>query len=189
MSRTEPKMTDAQRANLQAELDREGAAIEVREQNKGFNVVSVRKLSDIADVNYADMDAYLAEVGIDVTEASPEVVAELTGDGFTKIDKKQLINVPFIILTWSRDNGGRRIKKDDGSDGDGFLICRAVTAFNAKVWFVTGGYGLAEELEALTKARIANGSKTPNAGYKLPKGLHADELPDYPGKYIYRTAV
>lgn len=160
-----------------------------RAEARQFNAVSVRNLSDVASVGYDEMEQYLRDAGIDVEEATPETVAELTGDGFTKIDKSRLVNVPFIILTWSKDNGGRRIAKDDGSDGDGFYIVRAVTKMGEKVWFTTGGYGLAEELTALANRRKEAGSKTPNAGYKLPKGLHADPLPDYPGKFIFRSEV
>lgn len=166
------------------QLERDFAQVEIRKNNKQFNVVNVRDLGDVSTLSFDDAVALMGEAGISVDTASPELVAELTSDGFVKADKKDLLNKKVLFLTWSMDNGSRRLTED------GFLVVRALIAEdNKKVWFTCGGYGLAEELRTLTAQRIEHGSTTPNAGLVLPKGLDRSAPDQYPDSWIYRISV
>jgi len=156
---------------------------EARQESKRFNQVSLQGIVD-GDMSklpesFEAAMALFADAGITVDTADATTV----GDGFRNIDKEDLVNVPVLLLTWQLDSGQARMSED------GFLIVRAIIKGGDRVWFTCGGYGLFQELTMLSASRVKNGVNGTNAGLFLPKGLRADALPDYPGKYIYRCAI
>lgn len=78
----------------------------------------------------------------DVLDATEEI-----GSGFTRLENKdRLIDVPFIILSFSMSEGDFR-----GDDGQlqYFTSLRVVTKSNDKYWFTDGGSGIYRQLEDL----------------------------------------
>lgn len=85
------------------------------------------------------------------------------GTGFAVVDKSRLVQVPFIIVEW-------RFNKSLMSD-DGFVSAAVVTK-NGDKWVINdGSTGIRQQLQAVTRRRLANKSASPQAGLMVPAGL------------------
>lgn len=181
------KATEAEVAQMQAELESDIGLSSAKEYAKQFNQFTLNSLlqDTVLPDSYDEMLAFLEDNGVSLTEANEETV----GDGFKRVDKKELINRPCVLINWQADNGTNRIKNEDGTETEGFLVVRGMAKDGLKFWFICGGYGIAAELKKVTVERMAADMPNANAGLILPKGLDRDELKDYPGNYIYKTAL
>lgn len=133
-----------------------------RQESRAFNEVSIMDPSLFA--SFEDAVAAFEEMGITVDTADSTTV----GDGFTAIDKAELINRKCLFITWHLDSGANRI-------GDrGFLIIRGVTQDGIRFRITDGSTGLAQELRELSTKRTKAGQTGANAGLILPRGLKGD---------------
>lgn len=116
---------------------------------------------------FADMEKLLKEAGIIVEHASG-----VLADEWPLVEKKRLVNVPFILATWTVS------KADDPNNaGSGqYIVCRGMTKDGKRFRFADGSTGIMAQLVKLTKERIADGGySAPNAGLLVPAGLTASE--------------
>ena len=112
--------------------------------------------------SYADAIAVLAEVGISVENASDY------GNGFVVVDKKELINRPFLIIEW-------RFNQSDKYGGD-FVSVEAVTESGDKIVFNDGSTGVRDQLKAIEARRAAAGIPQPAMGLMCGNGLVAKDF-------------
>ena len=92
---------------------------------------------------------------------------EAYGNGFTlEKNKDKLINVPFLILTWTWH-------KSDHGDGQ-YVAMEVVTKFNDKLVILDGSAksGIAAQLREIEQTRIDNGySASARSNLLVPRGL------------------
>jgi len=104
-----------------------------------------------------DAIALLSGMGVAVRE-----VGDLIGDGFSLEDKSALVNVAFVIVSFSFAKG---------EYGEDFAVVRAVTADNRKIVFTDGSTGVREQVRRLGTKGI-----NPNAaGVLVKRGLTVSE--------------
>lgn len=124
----------------------------------GNELVTIHKdeLSELT--SFDEAISFLQSKGYEVGEA-----ADLLGDGFAAIEKKDLMNIPFIIVdavvTDSKDYMGSQ-----------FAVVRAVTATNKRVRFSDGSVGIKDSILQLESKR-----KGGARGVVVPQGLTASE--------------
>lgn len=109
------------------------------------------------------MDEALAlfrDSGIQVDQASV-----VMPDEFPEIDKKDLVNVPMMLLTWNISNPER------GEFEGQYIVVRGITQSGKRFRFSDGSTGIFAQLRKLTGIRVQQGSPTPNAGLLINKGL------------------
>ena len=95
-----------------------------------------------------------------------DLASNVLADEWPVVDKARLINVPFVLATWTVS------KPEDNSEGGGqYLVCRGITKDNKRFRFADGSTGIMAQLVKLTRERIAAGSKSPNAGLYVTAGL------------------
>ena len=113
--------------------------------------------------SFEDAIALLAEAGVDVTD-----IADY-GDGFSVMDKRAFLGVPFIILDY---------KFADGKYDSGFTVVRVVakneeTGETIKGLFTDGSTGIRKQLgDIRRKQELAN---KPQAGIMVKNGLTISE--------------
>jgi len=88
------------------------------------------------------------------------------GTGFRIVrDKRQLVDVPFVILEWRFTSG----------DMGGFVSFAAVTQSNDKVIVNDGSTGIREQLERVTMTRQKRGHNMPQHWLRVMGGLRMSE--------------
>lgn len=118
-------------------------------------LASVEKLPETFD----SMLELLKQSGIEIDHASAVIA-----DEWPVIEKAKLINVPFVLATWTVSN------PDDGENGQ-YIVCRGITEKGVRFRFADGSTGIMSQLVKLTRERLQNGSATPNAGLYVASGL------------------
>lgn len=108
--------------------------------------------------SFDDAIKFLQGKGYEVGEA-----ADLLGDGYSAIEKRDLLNVPLLIVdavvTDSKDFLGSQ-----------FAVVRALTATNKRVRFSDGSVGIKDQILQL-EAKRRGGAR----GVLVPGGLTASE--------------
>lgn len=90
---------------------------------------------------------------------------EVLPDEFPEVDKKDLVNVPVMLLTWVISEPGK-------GDFDGqYVVVRGITRQGKRFRFSDGSTGIYRQLCKLTEKRVRDGYSTPNAGLIIEKGL------------------
>jgi hypothetical protein len=124
----------------------------------GNTMITIERDELSALTSFDDAVAFLASKGYEVGEA-----ADLLGDGFTSIEKKDLVNVPLVLLdatiTDSKDHIGSQ-----------FAVIRAITATDMRVRFSDGSTGIKEQVLSLL-AKRPGGVR----GVLVPRGLTSSE--------------
>lgn len=113
------------------------------------------------------MVAALHSSGIEIENA-----AGVLADEWPLLEKKILVNVPFILATWTVSKPG------EGDNGGQYIVCRGITKDGRRFRFADGSTGIFKQLAKLTHERVVNGSATPNAGLLVPGGLTVSQY-DY----------
>jgi hypothetical protein len=94
----------------------------------------------------------------DVLDATDEI-----GAGFVELkDKSRLVDVPFVILSFTINEGDFR---NEHGQLQYFCACRVVTRSGDKYWFTDGGTGIYQQLEDLAVRSRRMG------GILVPRGL------------------
>lgn len=122
-----------------------------------FDLASVQSAKDVA--------ALFDNSGFILGQATDEL-----GDGFVEIDKKQLIDVDMILLNWT-------FAQSKEYAGNEYVIVRAITRDDRKVFFTDGGSGVYKQLKTLTEKRTDQGHPNPDKGL-ICHGLRLSEY-DY----------
>lgn len=83
-------------------------------------------------------------------------IADVLGDGFTKIEKERLIDKEFVLLgyTFAKDTTGNNADNDESKT---FVICRVVLRDGRKLFFTDGSTGVMAQCRALADANIVGG--------------------------------
>lgn len=126
------------------------------------DAVAVRAWDDSALRDMNDFNATLAIL----SEAYGLETVESYGTGFEPIDKRQLVDVPFVIVQYGFHKG----------DYGDYAFVHAVTKRNEKVIFSDGSVksGIARQLADITAEREKNGRDT-RAGILVGRGLRISE--------------
>lgn len=125
---------------------------------------NLAKLSEIAlPENFDSAMAALTSVGITVENA-----AGVLADEWPLFEKAKLVNVPFVLLTWTVSNPD---DSANSANGGQYLVCRGMTKDGRRFRFADGSTGIMAQLVKLTRERVDAGSKTPNAGLLVNGGL------------------
>ena len=76
-------------------------------------------------------------------------------DGFTLIDKRELVNRPFLIMAW----GFSESEKFVDADGEPaiYAVVRGITQDGLKFVFSDGGAGIVPRLAGIVAERVARG--------------------------------
>jgi hypothetical protein len=106
---------------------------------------------------------FLKENGVAIEHAAAVLV-----DEFPEVDKKDLVNVEFVLFNWT-------ISEDGGDYGSQFVTCRGITRTGNRFRFSDGSTGVYRQLVKLTSDRLKDGSATPNGGLMCGKGLTKSE--------------
>lgn len=111
---------------------------------------------------FEDAIALLAEQGVDVTDISDY------GDGFSVMDKRAFLGVPFVIMDY---------KFADGRYDSGFTVVRAVAKTDdgetIKGLFTDGSTGIRKQLQDIRRKQELAGK--PAAGIMVKNGLTISE--------------
>lgn len=102
---------------------------------------------DLANItSFEDAARFLTKNGYTIEQS-----AELLGDGFAPVDKKDLVNVPFIVL---------KATLHDSKDflGSQFALVRVMTKDGRKLFFTDGSTGVKAQVEMLNGARQGGAS-------------------------------
>lgn len=102
---------------------------------------------DLANItSFEDAARFLAKNGYTIEQS-----AELLGDGFAPVDKKDLVNVPFIVL---------KATLHDSKDflGSQFALVRVMTKDGRKLFFTDGSTGVKAQVEMLIANRQGGAS-------------------------------
>jgi hypothetical protein len=110
-------------------------------------------VEETPDVHFSDadlrtIDSFDAALAL-ATQTFGDVLdaAEEIGTGFTKLENKdRLVDVPFLILSFSMSEGDFR---DDEGFLQQFVSVRIVTRSGEKYFFTDGGTGIYRQLEDL----------------------------------------
>jgi hypothetical protein len=94
-----------------------------------------------------------------------DTAAVVMPDEFPEIEKKDLVNVPVMLLTWNISNPER------GEFEGQYIVVRGITRAGKRFRFSDGSTGIFQQLRKLTGVRIQQGYSTPNAGLIVEKGL------------------
>lgn len=94
-----------------------------------------------------------------------DTAAIVMPDNFPEIDKKDLVNVPIMLLTWNISNPER------GEFDGQYIVVRGITKAGKRFRFSDGSTGIFRQLRNLTGQRIQQGYATPNSGLVIEKGL------------------
>lgn len=129
----------------------------------------VFNVARLADITLPDsFDSALAAVqtinGGQVVEAAADVLA----DEWPEVAKKQLINVPFLAVTWS-------VSSPDSSETGQYIVVRGMTRDGRRFRFADGSTGIMSQLVKLTRERITAGHPAPNAGLLCEMGLSSSK--------------
>lgn len=129
------------------------------------NAVAVRAWDDSALRDMKDFNTTLAIL----SDAYGLETVESYGTGFEPIDKRQLVEVPLVIVQYGFHNG----------DYGEYVFVHAVTKRNEKVIFSDGSVksGIAKQLADITAEREKAGRET-RAGILVSHGLRISEY-DY----------
>jgi hypothetical protein len=129
---------------------------------------NVARLNDATlPETFDELRALLHESGIEVDHA-----AGVLADEWPVVEKKTLINKPFLLATWVVSEPGK------GDFENQYIVCRGITKDGKRFRFADGSTGVFRQLAKLTEERVVNGSATPNAGLFVPGGLTVSQY-DY----------
>lgn len=144
-----------------AQNDRKGE--DVISEELGGTVVSTEVIhpglskADFSQIS-SFADAVAALGGVDaIPEASPEIV----GDGSVRLEKDDLVGIPFIITGWTESIG----ENDQGEQTE-FLVIRGITQSGTK-FFITDG----SQEAGLRPDLIGAEQKTGKRILMCPRGL------------------
>ena len=125
-----------------------------------FNLTKINWEDVQAPATFDDAVALLNAQGVTIDTA-----AVVMPDEFPEVDKKDLVNVPLMLLTWN-------ISDPTKSEFEGqYIVVRGITRMGKRFRFSDGSTGIFQQLRKLTGVRRAQGYATPNAGLVIEKGL------------------
>lgn len=93
--------------------------------------------------------------------------ADVLGDGFSRVDKAQLIHKTFIVLGWT-------FAKDKATEQD-FVVVRIVTRGNKKLFFTDGSTGIFAQLTQLSNERGIYGGLLVSDGLRVSEYTVTDD--------------
>lgn len=133
------------------------------------------RLMDDADLgaiqSFADAMALLQSAGMTVADITEEY-----GTGFDVLDdKRQLVKVPFLILSWRFSEG------DHGKFVSMMIVTREAGGVSRKLIVNDGSTGIRKQMEEISEDRLQKFKGDVNkahAGLLVPKGLRISEY-DY----------
>lgn len=110
-----------------------------------------------------------ALAGLEAAGISVESSSDLVTDEFPLIDKAELVNKRFIMLTW-------HLSRPENEDfGTPYFLVRGIDESGRRFRFVDGSTGIASQLMKLTTMRVDSDHPSPNAGLVCEKGLTVSE--------------
>lgn len=109
-------------------------------------------------------DAAMAAVlsingGVEIDNAT-----DVLADEWPVIDKKRLVNVPFLAVTWN-------ISAPESSETGQYIVVRGITRNGDRFRFADGSTGIMQQLVKLTKERKDDNHPAQNAGLLCEMGL------------------
>ena len=130
-----------------------------------FNVVRFENAT--LPESFDELAAMLHDAGITIEHA-----AGVLADEWPVVEKKSLVNRPFILATWVVSEPGK------GDFESQYIVCRGITKDGKRFRFADGSTGVFRQLAKLTEERVKAGSASANAGLVVPGGLTVSEY-DY----------
>lgn len=124
-----------------------------------FNVARLTAI-ELPDTFAAALAAVQTINGGQEVESSADVLA----DEWPEVAKKQLVNVPFLAVTWS-------VSAPESSETGQYIVVRGITKDGRRFRFADGSTGIMSQLVKLTRERINAGHPAPNAGLVCEMGL------------------
>ena len=110
----------------------------------------------------ADVEAYFASLG---TEMS---TGDEISDGYEVLDNKdRLLDTPLIVIDW------REVWSNENASY--FHTIRVLTLSGERYRISDGSTGISDQLREITKVRLNEGNKVPNAGLIVRAGLTKSE--------------
>lgn len=124
-----------------------------------FNVAKLSEI-ELPDSFEAALSAVQTINGGQVIESAADVLA----DEWPEIEKKRLVNVPFLAVTWS-------ISAPESSETGQYIVVRGMTKDGKRFRFADGSTGIMRQLVKLTKERKDANHPAQNAGLLCEMGL------------------
>lgn len=117
--------------------------------------------------SFEEMMLALHDSGITIENA-----AGVLADEWPLLEKKVLVNIPFVLATWTVSKPG------EADNGGQYIVCRGITKDGRRFRFADGSTGIFKQLSKLTFERVQAGSTSPNAGLLVNGGLTVSQY-DY----------
>jgi hypothetical protein len=128
-----------------------------------FNVARLSEIT-LPESFDAAMAAIQTINGGQVIEAAADVLA----DEWPEVEKKNLVNVPFLAVTWS-------ISAPESSETGQYIVVRGITRDGKRFRFADGSTGIMKQLVKLTQERKQANHPAQNAGLLCERGLSVSQ--------------
>lgn len=149
----------------------EAEKLDMELHRQEVNRVRQRDFEDNLPTDWDSAFAALESIGATVQEIDEVIV-----DEWPEIDKKRLVNVDMLLMTWSM------ARPENSISGRPYLVVRGILRSGKRFRFTDGSAGVCKQLLSITDNRIAEGHQAPNAGLHVPHGLTVSE--NYTTDYI-----